>query len=58
MFWARTKAVHQMFEYPLEHKIPKEKGQVDATIMHAVERIWLFIAKLNGYYFKKILRYI
>jgi len=58
MFWARTKAVHQMFEYPLEDKIPREKGQVDGTIMHAVERIWLFIAKLNGYYFKKILRYI
>ena len=58
MFWARTKAVHQIFEYPLENKCPREKGQYDGTIMHAVERIWLFIAKLNGYYYKKTLRYI
>jgi len=58
MFWARTKAVHQMFEYGIENKCPKEEGQIDGTIMHAVERVWLFIAKLNGYYYKKTLRYI
>ena len=58
MFWARTKAVNQMFEYGIENKCPKEKGQIDGTIMHAVERVWLFIAKLNGYYYKKTLRYI
>ena len=47
-----------MFEYGIENKCPKENGQIDGTIMHAVERVWLFIAKLNGYYYKKTLRYI
>ena len=58
MFWARTLAIHQIFEENLEKKFPKEKGQIDFTIMHSIERIWLYIAKLNGYYYKKIFKHL
>ena len=57
MFWARTKAIYQIFEKKLENKFPKELGQIDSTLMHAIERIWLYIAKLNGYYYKKIFKH-
>jgi lipopolysaccharide biosynthesis protein len=58
MFWARTIAIHQIFEENIEKKFPKEKGQIDFTIMHSIERIWVYIAKLNGYYYKKIIKHL
>ena len=57
MFWARTIAIHQIFEVNIEKKFPKEKGQIDFTVMHSIERIWLYIVKLNGYYYKKIFKH-
>ena len=57
MFWARTKAIYQIFEKKIENKFPKELGQIDSTLMHAIERIWLYIVKLNGYYYKKIFKH-
>ena len=58
MFWARVEAVHQVFEQDIKNKCPREANQYDATIMHGIDRIWLFVAKLNGYYYKTILKYI
>jgi hypothetical protein len=58
MFWARTIAIHQIFEENIEKKFPKEKGQIDFTIMHSIERIWVYIAKLNGYHYKKIFKHL
>lgn len=50
MFWARTEAVRQILGYSFrEEDIPDEKGQIDGTIMHAVERIWSYTAAFNGY---------
>ena len=57
MFWARVKAVYQIFNLNLK-KIPKESGQLNLTLMHGIERIWLYIVKLNGYYYKKIFKHI
>ena len=57
MFWARIQAVYQIFELEIENKCPREANQYDATIMHGVERLWLFVAKLNGYYYKTIFKY-
>ena len=54
MFWAKVKAVHQIFSVRLKKFFPKEKNQTNITIMHAIERIWLYIVKLNGYYYKTI----
>ena len=54
MFWAKIKAIYQIFEITIDDKIPNEEGQLDCTIMHGIERVWLYIVKLNGYYYKKI----
>jgi len=56
MFWSRVEAIHQIFELNIEDKFPKEKWQTDCTIMHAIERFWLFLVKINGFYFKKIFK--
>lgn len=50
MFWARTEAVHQLLRCPFaDEAVPPEEGQLDGTIMHAIERLWTYTAKFNGY---------
>ena len=56
MFWARSKAIHQIFEIDLRNDIPKEKDP--KYILYAIERFWLFIVEKNGYYYKKYYNYI
>lgn len=56
MFWAKIDSIHQIFKLYLTIKFPEEKGQLDETIMHGIERIWLYLVKLNGYYYKKIFK--
>ena len=55
MFWARTKAIYQIFKIDLRHDIPNENGPIN--ILYALERFWLFIVKKNGYYYKKYYNY-
>ena len=55
MFWAKTESIYQIFNIRL--KFPKELGQTNETIMHAIERIWLYLVKLNGYYYKTTVKY-
>ena len=50
MFWAKIKAIYQIFNLIFEY--PEELGQTNETIMHAIERIWLYLVKLNGYLYK------
>ena len=53
MFWARVRAVHQIF------KIDRIKSySINKSLMEEIECIWLFIVKLNGYYYKKIYKHI
>lgn len=55
MFWGRVEAVKNIFEYNFKYKdFPEEIGQLDGTIMHAIERSWCKIAKINGYKNRKI----
>lgn len=49
MFWARTDAIKKLIETDIEDLIPEESGQVDGTIMHAIERVWIYVAKISGY---------
>ena len=56
MFWAKINAIHQIFNEDYQNKLPKEIGQKDGTIMHGIERIWLYLVKLNGYYYYKIFK--
>ena len=57
MFWAKVNAIFQIFNEDYQNKLPQESGQKDGTIMHAIERIWLYLIKLNGYYYKKIFKH-
>ena len=57
MYWARVNAIYQVFEQDIFTKCARESGQYDATMMHGIERIWIFAAKLNGYYYKTIFKY-
>ena len=54
MFWAKIKAIYQIFNIRL--KFPKELNQSNETIMHAIERIWIYLVKLNGYCYKTIFK--
>ena len=56
MFWARVNAIYQIFEININNKFDKEKDQTNDTIMHGIERIWLYMVKLNGFYYKKIFK--
>ena len=58
MFWARTKAIYQLFNDKIINLCPKENGQIDGTPLHAIERIWLYLVKINGYYYKNNLYYL
>ena len=57
MFWARVSAIYQIFNINLKNKFPKESGQLDSTLMHGIERIWVFLAKINGFFYKKIFKH-
>ena len=58
MFWIRTAAIYLIFNEIIIKSTPEEKGQTDCTIMHGIERIWLYIVKLNGFDYKTILYFI
>ena len=58
MFWARTHAIYQIFDERIIKLAPEENGQTDETILHAIERFWLYLVKLNGFKYKTILYYI
>lgn len=50
MFWARVDAVKNLLSFPYaEDDFPAEGAQIDGTLMHAIERLWLYVAKANGY---------
>ena len=57
MFWAKVDGIFQIFNENFQNQIPAELGQKDGTIMHGIERIWLYIVKLNGFYYKKIFKH-
>ena len=58
MFWARTKAIYQLFNDKIIESCPKENGQIDGTALHGIERIWLYLVKINGFFYKTNLYYL
>ena len=58
MFWAKIKSVYQIFQNNFHKEIPNENKQLDGTLMHGIERIWIYLAKYNGYYYKKIFKHL
>ncbi len=57
MFWAKVDAIYQIFDQNIENQCPEEVNMSQNTILHAIERIWLYIVKLNGYYYKTIFKF-
>ena len=51
MFWARVDAILPFFTNIQMSDFPQEKGQIDGTIAHAIERLWVYVAEYNGYTF-------
>ena len=58
MFWAKTKAIFQLFNDKIIELCPKENGQIDGTALHGIERTWLYLVKINGFYYKTNLYYL
>lgn len=51
MFWARTKALKALFAHDWQYdEFPKEPIDTDATILHAIERIYPFVVQNEKYY--------
>ena len=49
MFWAKTKCIDNIFEIGLtKDDFPKEDGQVDGTIAHAIERLLGMLPEEKG----------
>jgi len=57
MFWARMTAISQIFLYDFSEYFPEEDKQTNDTIMHAIERIWLYLVKFNKFYYKIIFKF-
>lgn len=51
MFWFRTKALKLLFDQDWKYEdFPAEPNKNDGTLLHAIERIYPFVAQQEGYY--------
>lgn len=51
IFWVRTKALRPLFEKEWSYEdFPQEPVDIDATVLHAIERLYPFCAQAEGYY--------
>ena len=57
MFWAKIGAISQIFKYDFSKYFPNEDDQTNDTIMHGIERIWLYLVKYNNFYYKLIFKF-
>lgn len=50
MFWAKTKSLRNLLDAKLSYsEFDNEAGQLDGTLAHAFERLFVYIAKDNGF---------
>ena len=50
-FWFRPAALRKLFEYPWKYEdFPEEPLPIDASLLHAIERIYPFVCQDAGYY--------
>jgi len=50
-FWFRPAALKKLFEYPWEYEdFPEEPLSIDGTLLHAIERVYPFVAQDAGFY--------
>lgn len=51
VFWCRTSALIKLFDYEWEYSdFPEEPLPADGTLLHAIERIYPFVAQDAGFY--------
>lgn len=51
MFWFRPVALMKLFDYGWKYEdFPREPNQTDGTLLHAIERIYSYVAQDEGYY--------
>ena len=49
-FWAKTEAIRPIFDLKLTYQdFDEEKGQIDGTLAHALERVVAFVTRHRGY---------
>ncbi|QIJ76264.1 hypothetical protein GU700_17745 [Methylobacterium sp. NI91] len=54
-FWGRSEALRELLNLKLDWSdFPDEEGQIDGTIMHAIERSILYFAERSGYRWCKV----
>ncbi|MDD2558035.1 MAG: rhamnan synthesis F family protein [Desulfuromonadaceae bacterium] len=57
MFWARSAALQPLLDASLDiDDFAIEAGQIDATLAHAIERLYFYICESAGYQWLKIAR--
>ncbi len=57
MFWGRSAAIKPLLEIGLEYSdFPEERGQIDGTLAHAIERCVLMAAESAGFEWLKVVR--
>ena len=56
MFWFKPRAFKKILEKDWKYEdFPKEPNKIDGTILHAIERIYPFVAQDAGYYSANLL---
>ena len=56
MFWFRPRAFKKILEKDWKYEdFPKEPNKIDGTILHAIERVYPFVAQDAGYYSANLL---
>jgi len=57
MFWARSAALKPLLDLGLEFEsFDPERGQVDATVAHAIERLYFYVCESAGFDWVKVAR--
>ncbi|MDX2225047.1 MAG: rhamnan synthesis F family protein, partial [Rhodospirillaceae bacterium] len=55
MFWARTAALKPLLNLNLGYDdFPEEKGQIDKTLAHAIERLYYLVCEHSGHRWLKV----
>ena len=51
MFWVRPKALKPLYDHDWQYnEYPQEPNQNDATLLHAIERLYSYCVQNEGYY--------